>query len=150
MRRLGLLLGLPLALACFPGKPASKGGGLEGRFILQSMKETTSTSPEMFPAATWASGLTLAENPSAIVIENGKVSATGTISLSGEVTGEIKGNEVHFTAAEEGGGTRLEIQFQGNYQPETQTIQGKLIQIWGLTEDGTGEVTLSGEATFAK
>ena len=105
----------------------------------------------MFPAQDWAGGLTLVDKPSAILLQQGKLSASGILALSGHMIGEVKGQQVQFTVAEEDGGTRLEIQFQGTYNASTESIEGQLNQRWELVgdEEGAG-VTLSGQALFVR
>jgi hypothetical protein len=124
---------------------------LSGRFLLRSLEQPSSTKPESFNADDWAKGLMLPQQPSAILIDKGAFSSEGVLSLSGPINGQIRGDAIQFTIAEESGGTRLEIQFNGNYNAANQQIEGQLVQQWGLTqEDDSGGVTLSAKATFSR
>ena len=146
------LLSLLLLVGCTTSPSvASTKTSLEGRFLLAKVSQPTSTSPQMFPAQDWAGGLTLVDKPSAILLQQGKLSASGILALSGHMIGEVKGQQVQFTVAEEDGGTRLEIQFQGTYNASTESIEGQLNQRWELVgdEEGAG-VTLSGQALFVR
>ena len=132
-------------------KPSQTQASLEGRFLLQEVAQPTTTSPQNFPAEDWAKGLTFAQNPSAITLQKGQISATGVLALSGRITGDIKGQVVQFTVAEEDDSTRLEIQFQGVYNSTKESIEGKLTQRWSLVGDeDTGGVTLTGNASFIR
>jgi hypothetical protein len=132
-------------------KPMQTQAPLEGHFLLQEVAQPTTTSPQSFPAEDWAKGLTLAQNPSSITLQQGQISATGVLALSGHVTGEIQGQMVQFTVAEEDQSTRLEIQFQGVYNPAKERIEGKITQRWELVgDDETGGVTLTGKASFVR
>lgn len=145
-----LVLSLFLGCSTPQAKPAP-GATLEGRFLLQTLTQPTSTSPQMFSAEDWAKGLTLLQNPSSIVLQKSGITAEGVLALSGSITGEVKGQQVQFMVAEDDGGTRLEIQFQGLYDPTSERIEGSLTQRWELSgeEDAAG-VTLSGKATFVR
>jgi hypothetical protein len=124
---------------------------LEGRFILKELAQPTSTKPESFNPDDWAKGLILPQQPSAIVLSKGAISSEGVLALSGTITGQIRGDSIQFSIAEEGGGTRLELQFNGTYDASSNQIQGQLVQQWGLTdEEDSGGVTLSGKALFIR
>ena len=143
---------LLLLLGCSTApQPTPAPVSLDGRFLLREVAQPTSTSPQMFPAEDWAKGLTLLQNPSAITLQKGRFSAEGVLALSGNLTGEVKGQLVQFMVAEDDGGTRLEIQFQGVYDSTRELIEGNLTQRWELSnEEETGGVTLSGRATFVR
>jgi hypothetical protein len=141
-----LLLGCTAAPQATPTQTS-----LEGRFLLKEVAQPTSTSPQMFPAEDWVKGLTLLQNPSAIVLQKNKLFAEGVLALSGNITGEVKGQLVQFMVAEDDGGTRLEIQFQGVYNSTNKHIEGNLTQRWELSgEEEAGGATLSGKATFVR
>lgn len=142
-RLFGFLL-WALFLGCSSSAPQP-----EGRFRLSELTGVESTSPQNFPAEDWASGFLLPEAPVLLDIQGSRVTVTGLSTATGIQSASRNGSEVSFSLVDDEDGIRLDLSFQGDYDPARDEIRGTLQQIWELTEE-TGNTRLAGQAVFSR